>query len=125
MTTLDTGRFSARVRKLSPRELDIFRLVAEGRTNLEIGEELGIKEGTVNFQVGVLLQGLERRNRTELTGLAYRYPGFLESGRIALGPHPPGCKCEFSYCPERQSGPHIRIDASERLGTLATACVAS
>jgi len=41
---------------LSARELDIIKLVAEGKSNKEIGDRLGITEGTVKTHVKSLLK---------------------------------------------------------------------
>ena len=49
---------------LSGRELDIIRLVAEGRSNKEIGSHLGITEGTVKTHVKSLLKKLKAPGRT-------------------------------------------------------------
>jgi DNA-binding NarL/FixJ family response regulator len=49
---------------LSSRELDIIRLVAEGKTNKAIGDQLGITEGTVKTHVKSLLFKLKVPGRT-------------------------------------------------------------
>ena len=49
---------------LSGRELDIIKLVAEGRSNKEIGDRLGITEGTVKTHVKSLLKKLQAPGRT-------------------------------------------------------------
>jgi two-component system, NarL family, response regulator len=50
---------------LSRRECDVLRLMAEGKSNGEIGEELGITEGTVKCHVSVILNRLNVRDRTQ------------------------------------------------------------
>ena len=49
---------------LSERELDIIKLVAEGKSNKEIGDRLGITEGTVKTHVKSLLKKLQAPGRT-------------------------------------------------------------
>ncbi|HMD54917.1 MAG TPA: response regulator transcription factor [Phycisphaerae bacterium] len=49
---------------LSERELDVLRLVAEGRSNKESGAQLGIAEGTVKTHVKSLLSKLKAPGRT-------------------------------------------------------------
>jgi DNA-binding NarL/FixJ family response regulator len=49
---------------LSSRELDIIRLVAEGKSNKAIGDQLGITEGTVKTHVKNLLFKLKAPGRT-------------------------------------------------------------
>jgi two-component system, NarL family, response regulator len=49
---------------LTARELDIIRLIAEGRSNKAIGDQLGITEGTVKTHVKGLLFKLKAPGRT-------------------------------------------------------------
>lgn len=49
---------------LSERERDVIRLMAGGFSNREIGEMLGLSEGTVKNHVSRLLLKLEARDRT-------------------------------------------------------------
>lgn len=49
---------------LSPREFDILKLIADGRSNKEIGGKLGITEGTVKTHVKSLLNKLHVPGRT-------------------------------------------------------------
>ena len=49
---------------LSPRELDVVRLLAGGYSNREIGEALGMSEGTVKNHVSSVLSKLGVRDRT-------------------------------------------------------------
>ncbi|WP_030019744.1 response regulator [Streptomyces monomycini] len=50
---------------LSPREIDILRLVAQGRTNREIAAQLYLSEGTVKNHISRILGRLGLRDRTQ------------------------------------------------------------
>lgn len=58
---------------LSWREVDILRLVAVGRSNREIGQELFISGHTVANHVRSILRKTGAANRTEAAGYAYRH----------------------------------------------------
>ena len=51
--------------ELTPREMDVLRLLAEGLSNRKIGERLSINERTVKYHVAAILAKLEAANRTE------------------------------------------------------------
>ncbi|HWM09088.1 MAG TPA: response regulator transcription factor [Solirubrobacteraceae bacterium] len=57
---------------LTERELDVARLVAHGRTNIEIGEELFIAAGTVKTHVANIQRKLGARNRVGIAAWAWR-----------------------------------------------------
>ena len=73
--TLEAPANSAR---LTPREVDVLRLIAVGLANKGIAQRLGISEHTVKFHVGAVLAKLEARSRTEAGAIAAR------SGLLAL-----------------------------------------
>ncbi len=52
--------------ELTPRELEVLKLVGEGLTNKEISDKLFIGEGTVRNYVTTLLDKLNFRDRTQL-----------------------------------------------------------
>lgn len=51
--------------KLTPREFRILQMIADGRSNKEIGDTLGIVEGTVKVHVTNLLNKLNAADRTQ------------------------------------------------------------
>jgi DNA-binding NarL/FixJ family response regulator len=57
---------------LSSRELDITRLVGEGKTNKEIADELFLSVGTVKNHITQVLHKLELRDRTQLAIFAIK-----------------------------------------------------
>jgi ATP/maltotriose-dependent transcriptional regulator MalT len=57
---------------LTPRELEVLELVAEGRTNREIGEALFMAEKTASVHVSRILAKLDVRSRTEAAAVAHR-----------------------------------------------------
>ena len=57
---------------LTPREFHVLRLLALGRSNRAIGDELGISEATVKVHVTRLLEKLNASSRTEAVAIATR-----------------------------------------------------
>lgn len=57
---------------VSPRELGVIRMVAEGRRNKEIARALSITEGTVKVHLHALYRKLNVKSRGELTAYARR-----------------------------------------------------
>jgi len=57
--------------ELTPRQREIIALVAEGLSNQEIGERLGISEGTVKQHLQRIFERLGVRNRTALAALIF------------------------------------------------------
>jgi DNA-binding NarL/FixJ family response regulator len=57
---------------LTPRELDVLGLVAEGHTNRQIGEQLFISEKTASVHVSRILSKVGAANRGEAAAIARR-----------------------------------------------------
>jgi DNA-binding NarL/FixJ family response regulator len=57
--------------ELTERELDVFRQIARGLTNAEIGRELHISDTTVKTHVTHIFQKLDLRDRVQAVVLAY------------------------------------------------------
>jgi DNA-binding NarL/FixJ family response regulator len=72
---LDTPRLDQTeklVDPLTPRELEVLQLMAEGLTNRGIAFQLGISEYTVKFHVNAILIKLDAQSRTEASVKAAR-----------------------------------------------------
>jgi DNA-binding NarL/FixJ family response regulator len=57
---------------LTPREVEVVQLLAEGLTNRRIGERLGISEHTAKFHVNAILGKLGAQSRSEAVAQAAR-----------------------------------------------------
>ncbi len=78
------GTKPERLTTATDREVDVLRLVAQGRSNSEIAGELFLSEATVKTYVFRLLTKLDLRDRVQLTVMAFECglvaPGDAESG---------------------------------------------
>ena len=66
-------------KELTERELEVFRLIARGLSNAEIGRELYISDTTVKTHITHILQKLDLRDRVQTVIYAY------ESGLVTPG----------------------------------------
>jgi len=66
---------------LTERELDVFRLIARGQSNAEIGRELYISDTTVKTHITHIFQKLDLRDRVQAVVLAYQTGLFNTDGR--------------------------------------------
>ena len=55
---------------LTPREIEVLQLIAQGKSNKQIAAELVITERTCKFHVSSILSKLEASNRTEAVKIA-------------------------------------------------------
>jgi DNA-binding NarL/FixJ family response regulator len=81
-TALQPVALPAALNELTPRELEIFRLLAKGMSNTEIAAELIIGETTVKTHVARLLSKLDLRDRIQAVVLAYE-TGIVQPNRRA------------------------------------------
>ncbi|MFB6572406.1 response regulator transcription factor [Streptomyces noursei] len=77
------GHAERRVGALTARELEVLVLLARGRSNLQIGEELGLSQATVKSRVNRILTRLGVENRVQAALLAH------EAGLLRPGPDAP------------------------------------
>ncbi|HEX9098735.1 MAG TPA: response regulator transcription factor [Candidatus Dormibacteraeota bacterium] len=56
---------------LTPREVDVMKLVAQGLTNSEIASRLSLSKATVKTHVGRILMKLDLRDRVQMVVVAY------------------------------------------------------
>lgn len=67
------GGGSAGVTGLTPREEEILRAVADGKTNREVASELFISDATVKFHMTNILSKLHLQNRAQVVAFAHKH----------------------------------------------------
>lgn len=73
----DSDEFSIRLRQLTPHQLKVLRMVADGLLNKQIAYELAISESTVKQHVSAVLKKLGVINRTK-AGIAFKHAMQIE-----------------------------------------------
>ena len=75
-------RLAVSTPRLTPRELDVLRLVAQGLNSREIGRRLFISENTVKNHVRNTLEKLQLHSRLDavMYAIRERWPGFPSEG---------------------------------------------
>ena len=81
---------TSRLDELTERELEVFRLIARGLSNAEIGRELYISDTTVKTHITHILQKLSLRDRVQAIVLAYQTGLFGDEAQPAAGDESPG-----------------------------------
>ena len=71
---------------LTEREVDVFRLIARGLSNTEIGQELYISDTTVKTHITHILQKLNLRDRVQAVVLAHE-TGLFDTDALAPSNH--------------------------------------
>lgn len=69
----DRRRHQMDALRLTPRQMEVLRLMAKGRGNLQIAGRLGLSHYTVKNHVHNILERLGVRDRTEAVAFAYRH----------------------------------------------------
>lgn len=77
--TPSRSEHAAAVERLTAREREVFHLIAQGKSNLEIAAGLFLSEATVKTHVGRVLAKLGARDRVQIVVIAY------ETGVVAPG----------------------------------------
>ncbi len=72
ISSILTGDETGLQSDLTPRELEVLKLLAEGKTNKAIAQEIGVSSHTVKFHVTSLLGKLNAQSRTEAVVQATR-----------------------------------------------------
>lgn len=71
-STVQPGPARQRAFHLSPRQIDVLRLLGDGLSNKQIGRALGISYQTVKQHIQCVLEELGAANRLQAVVFAYR-----------------------------------------------------
>jgi DNA-binding NarL/FixJ family response regulator len=75
-TPTSTDSLEERLRKLlTERQIDVLRLLSQGKPNKLIARDLGISEGTVKIHLAAIFRALNVRNRVEAVVASRRISG--------------------------------------------------
>lgn len=107
MTTVDA--FAAGRARLSARMMQVLQLIADGKTDPEIAQRLGIGIGTAKSHVKRLFRALGATTRAQAVASAFEMGVLLPSG---VDPMPPD-RTEAALAAARQ-----RSDVGEQLVTV-------
>ena len=80
-TSISHAKPPSELAELTERELDVFRLIARGLSNAEIGNELYISDATVKTHITHILQKLDLRDRVQAVVLAHETRLFDDDAR--------------------------------------------
>lgn len=58
---------------ITDKELDIITLIAEGKSNKEMAQELFLSEGTIRNYISTILEKLDLRDRTQIAIFYYKH----------------------------------------------------
>jgi len=65
---------------LTKRQLQVLALLAQGKSNVEIAEDLGVSDKTIRFYISAILKTLKVRNRTQAALIAAKAIGDQPGG---------------------------------------------
>jgi len=80
---LAAGGGTGQAAGLTHREDEVLRLVAEGKTNQDIADDLTISEATVKFHMSNILAKLHLENRAQVVAFAHRHGLAPQPGDLA------------------------------------------
>lgn len=86
-SAVQPGPTRQRAFHLSPRQIDVLRLLGDGLSNKQIGRALGISYQTVKQHIQCVLEELGAANRLQAVVFAYRRGilAFEEPGTVTAG----------------------------------------
>ena len=85
VVTDESDDMASRVASLTPQQLRVLEMVAEGQLNKQIADQLGIQIRTVKAHMSEIFHKLKVRNRTQ-AGIAYRALDFKPQASVDAHP---------------------------------------